>query len=312
MTDPESLDPVLVEVPSALDGERVDRVVSMVTDLSRTEATKLVQSGAVTMNGVVSTKGAERVKEGSTLEILVPTKAEAVLPAPDSSIHVPVVFEDEHVIVVDKPADLVVHPGAGHSDSTLVNALLALFPEIAEVGDPQRPGIVHRLDQGTSGLLSVARSQLAYESLVSQLAERSVDRRYRTLVWGHPSSSRGVVDAPIGRSPRHPTKMAVTAKGKPARTRYEVVHLFEEPTVVAELECHLETGRTHQIRVHLSAIGHSVVGDSRYNGVRQSLQCPRPFLHAELLGFDHPLTGEHLEFTSELPQDLAEVLDRLS
>jgi 23S rRNA pseudouridine1911/1915/1917 synthase len=226
-------------------------------------------------------------------------------------VEVPVVHVDDDVIVVDKPADLVVHPGSGNLDQTMVNGLLARFPELATVGDPERPGIVHRLDRGTSGLLVVARTPEAYESLVDQLAERTVERRYRTLVWGHPASPRGVVDAPIGRSPKHPTKMAVTERGKPARTSYEVVRTFDRPVEVAELECRLETGRTHQIRVHLSAIGHSVVGDDRYRGVRESLSCPRPFLHAERLGFAHPVTGDRLTFESPLPADLQAVLDRL-
>jgi 23S rRNA pseudouridine1911/1915/1917 synthase len=154
----------------------------------------------------------------------------------------------------------------------------------------------------------VARTEVAYDSLVEQLADRRVDRQYRTLVWGHLESPRGVVDAPIGRSPKHPTKMAVTERGKPARTRYEVVRPFVEPVEVSELTCRLETGRTHQIRVHLAAIGHPVVGDDRYRGVRQSLVCPRPFLHAELLGFAHPVTGAPLQFTSPLPDDLVQVL----
>jgi 23S rRNA pseudouridine1911/1915/1917 synthase len=193
-----------------------------------------------------------------------------------------------------------------------VSGLLARYPELAEVGDPERPGIVHRLDRGTSGLLMVARSSLAYDSLVGQLAARSVDRRYRTLVWGHPESPRGLIEAPIGRSPKHPTKMAVTSNGKEARTRYEVEELYREPSPTAVLTCRLETGRTHQIRVHLSAIGHSVVGDERYNGVRQTLPAPRPVLHAEQLGFDHPATGERLLFDSALPDDLVAVLGSIS
>ena len=299
---------VAVDVPDALDGERIDRVVSMLTEVSRTEASRLVAAGAVTVDGSAATRGADRLAAGARIEIQLVDEEADGRPGADPSVVVPVVHEDADVVVVDKPADLVVHPGAGHLDGTLVNGLLARFPEIAEVGEPDRPGIVHRLDRGTSGLLVVARSARAYASLVDQLASRSVDRQYRTLVWGHPESPRGVVDAPIGRSPKHPTKMAVTERGKPARTRYEVVRSFDEPVVASELECRLETGRTHQIRVHLSAIGHPVVGDERYRGVRQSLACPRPFLHAELLGFEHPGTGEHLELTSPLPADLAEVL----
>jgi 23S rRNA pseudouridine1911/1915/1917 synthase len=302
---------VRAELPAALEGERIDRVVAMLTDVSRAEATRLIADGQVLVDGAVATRGADRVHAGAQFEIEVAEPVEVEGPQADAAVELPVVHEDEHVLVIDKPAGLVVHPGAGHDGATLVNGLLARYPEIAEVGDPARPGIVHRLDQGTSGLLMVARSELAYEELVEQLADRTVERQYRTLVWGHLDSPRGVVDAPIGRSPKHPTKMAVTERGKPARTRYEVVRPFEQPVEATELVCRLETGRTHQIRVHLSAIGHSVVGDDRYHGVRQSLPCPRPFLHAELLGFDHPVTGEHLQFTSPLPADLQDVLDQL-
>jgi 23S rRNA pseudouridine1911/1915/1917 synthase len=295
-------------VPAALAGERVDRVVAMLTDVSRTEASRLVEEGSVRVDGVVVTRGADRLLEGASIVIEVGDAAVASGPLADPTVAFEVVYADDDVVVVDKPADLVVHPGAGHDDATLVNGLLARFPEIATVGDPARPGIVHRLDRGTSGLLMVARSGLAYDSLVDQLAARSVERRYHTLVWGHLDSPRGLVDAPIGRSPRHPTKMAITERGKPARTRYEVVRAYDDPVEVSELHCNLETGRTHQIRVHLAAIGHPVVGDERYRGVRESLPCPRVFLHAERLAFTHPVSRERLSFASPLPADLAGVL----
>jgi 23S rRNA pseudouridine1911/1915/1917 synthase len=299
-------------VPAALDGQRIDRVVAMVTGLSRTEATALVAAGAVAVDGHVVARGKDRLQEGQVLKLDVPDQGPAPLPEADASVVVPIVHADDDVIVIDKPAELVVHPGAGNPDGTLVNGLLALFPEIAGVGQPDRPGIVHRLDRGTSGLLAIARSERAYESLVAQLQARTVERRYRTLAWGHPESMHGLIDAPLGRSPRHPTRMAVIADGKEARTRYEVERLFDEPTATTEMICRLETGRTHQIRVHLAAIGHPVVGDDRYHGIRQSLACPRPFLHAEHLGFTHPVTGELVAFDSPLPADLVEVLSRVS
>jgi 23S rRNA pseudouridine1911/1915/1917 synthase len=303
---------VVVDIPESLVGERIDRIVAMVTDVSRTEAARLVSDGSVRLDGVVATRGADRLTAAVEIAIEIGASAPHVGPAPDPTVAIPSVFVDDHVIVIDKPADMVIHPGAGHTSGTLANGLLAAYPEIAQVGDPDRPGIVHRLDRGTSGVLMVARTQVAYDSLVEQLAERSVDRQYRTLVWGHPESPRGVVDAPIGRSPKHPTKMAITEKGKPARTRYEVEATFDDPVAVSELVCKLETGRTHQIRVHMAAIGHAVVGDERYRGARQSLPMARPFLHAERLGFDHPVTGERLEFTSALPADLARVRAQLS
>ena len=299
-------------VPRALDGQRLDRVVALVTGRSRAEAAGLVDDGAVLVGGKPVTTRSHRVVEGDELEMDVPDlPPEATLDA-DATVPVPVVHEDEHLLVIDKPAGLVVHPGAGQTSGTLVHGLLARYPEIRDVGQPDRPGIVHRLDKGTSGLMLVARSDDAYETLVAMLAAREVERQYRTLVWGTVASPTGMIDAPIGRSSRDRTRMAVTVTGKPARTRYEVVRTFHEPVEVTELRCRLETGRTHQIRVHLASIGHRVVGDGRYSGQRQSLPMERPFLHAERLGVDHPITDEPLVFTSPLPDDLATVLASLT
>lgn len=299
-------------VPGSLDGERIDRVVAMFTGVSRSEATDLVRSGAVEVDETVVRRGADRLTVGATIAIDLPPGSDDLDLQPDPGVDVKVIHADESILVVDKAPGLVVHPGAGHPDATMVQGLLAVYPEIAEVGEATRPGIVHRLDRGTSGLLVVARTADAYRSLVGQLASRTVERRYRSVVWGHLESERGVVDAPIGRSARHPTKMAVTERGKPARTRYEVIDAFAGPVPVSELVCHLETGRTHQIRVHLAAIGHPVLGDARYGGGRQSLPCPRPYLHAEHLAFDHPATGNKVEFDSELPTDLREIRAKLS
>jgi 23S rRNA pseudouridine1911/1915/1917 synthase len=218
------------------------------------------------------------------------------------------VWEDADVVVVDKPPGLVVHPGAGQGEGTLVNGLLARHPELAGVGEAHRPGIVHRLDRDTSGLLVVALTPAAYTALVIALGERRVERRYAALVWGVPEAPRGVIDAPIGRSPRQPTRQAVVAGGRPARTRYEMRVRYDQPADLALLGCRLETGRTHQIRVHLASIGHPVVGDREYGGQRDALSVPRVFLHAEHLAFDHPVTGEALAFDSPLPPDLAAVL----
>jgi 23S rRNA pseudouridine1911/1915/1917 synthase len=298
-------------VPRALDGQRLDRVVALITGCSRSEAAGLVDDGAVMVAGRSVTSRSHRVAEGEELEVEVPERAPEVVLAADPTVPVPVVHEDAHLLVIDKPAGLVVHPGAGLSTGTLVNGLLARYPEIRSVGEADRPGIVHRLDKGTSGLMLVARTEQAYETLVEMLAAREVDRRYGTLVWGTPGSPTGVIDAPVGRSARDRTRMAVTVTGKPARTRYEVVRTFHEPVEVTELVCRLETGRTHQIRVHLASIGHRVVGDGRYGGQRQSLPMARPFLHAERLGLVHPVTDEHLAFASPLPDDLAAVLASL-
>ena len=223
------------------------------------------------------------------------------------------------MVVVDKPPGLVVHPGAGNDGATLVNGLLSRYPEIAGVGaDPQRPGIVHRLDRGTSGLLVVARSDLAYESLTGQLRSRRMQREYSCLVWGHLDAASGVIDAPVGRSSRNPARMTVTDRGRPARTRYEVERRYGEPCAVSLLGCRLETGRTHQIRVHLQAIGHSVVGDpvygaglARRDAAMGGLRCARPFLHSRSLAFRHPADGTKVRVQAPLSQDLAEVLASL-
>lgn len=301
---------VRTAVPAALAGERVDRVVSFFTGCSRSVAATLVANGEVLLDGAPVGSRSQRVVEGQALVIplvvAVPTDA-----APDPSVQVEVVHLDDDVVVVDKPAGLVVHPGAGHDSGTLAQGLLARFPEIADVGDPARPGIVHRLDQGTSGLLVVARTPDAYGSLVGQFGARSVERRYLALVWGQPADTMGLIDAPIGRSTRRPTRMTVSASGRDARTRFEVQRRFREPADLALLACGLETGRTHQIRVHLSAIGHPVVGDEQYGGVRGALAAGRPMLHAATLGFTHPTTGEHLAFESALPADFRAILELL-
>ncbi|HRE03148.1 MAG TPA: RluA family pseudouridine synthase, partial [Ilumatobacteraceae bacterium] len=280
------------QIPDALGGERLDRIVALLTDASRSDAAALVAAGGASVNGSVVVSGKVRVAVGDVVEIdpsELPSKA---LPVGDASIEVAVLYADDDVIVVDKPSGLVVHPGHGHPDGTLVNALLARFPDMAEVGDPFRPGIVHRLDVGTSGVMVVARSAVAYDSLVAALSSRSVARTYNTLVWGHLDSPKGLIDAPIGRDHRDPLRMAVVIDGKPARTRYRTVETYVDPTEVALLECQLETGRTHQIRVHLAAAGHPVVGDGQYGGQRSAITAHRPFLHAASLGFTHPVTGQ--------------------
>lgn len=295
-------------IPDALKGERIDRVVAFVADVSRRDALTLIADGRVEINGRRPDKPSVRVYAGSTVNIEIP-ESDSALEADDSVIF-EIVHRDDQVLVVSKPAHLIVHPGSGVKDSTLANGLLAAFPELRDVGDPERPGIVHRLDKGTSGLLMVARTDKAYESLVAQLAERTVSRVYQVLVCGLVESDGGLIDAPLGRSLRDATRRAVVADGRPARTRYEVVRRYPNPgwTLV---ECRLETGRTHQIRAHLAAIDHPVLGDERYGGETID-ELTRPFLHAAKLGFDHPTSGERLEFDAPLPDDLAAVLSRLA
>ncbi len=298
-------------IPGALDGERLDRVVSLLFNLTRREAAALIAAGGAQVGGRAVTLRSSRVNQGDELAVDAPPPKAPFRPWPQDDVEVPVVYDDDDVIVVDKPAGLVVHPGAGHNAGTLVNGLLALYPEIATVGSPERPGIVHRLDKGTSGLLVVARNRGAYDALVGQLSDRSVERRYQALVWGRFDAAAGAVDAPVGRGSGNPTRMAVSAGGRPARTSYRVLQLFTQPAKVTLVACRLETGRTHQIRVHLTAIGHPVVGDDRYGGARPSIDPGRPFLHANQLGFDHPASGEKLRFTSALPEELEKVLGSL-
>jgi 23S rRNA pseudouridine1911/1915/1917 synthase len=299
-------------IPAALHGERLDRVVSLVTGCSRSAAASLIAAGAVRIGPHVATSGKIRVTAGDAVTIDDELRPDEHAPEGDPEVDVPVVHEDSAVIVVDKPAGLVVHPGSGHTSGTLVNGLLARYPELAAVGERARPGIVHRLDKGTTGLLVVARTPEAYDALVGALGRREVERDYVALVWGHPEAARGVIDAPLGRSARKVTKMAVVVEGKEARTRYDVRRTYRDPVAAALVDCRLETGRTHQIRVHLAAIGHPVVGDRDYGGVRSGLSVARPMLHAERLAFVHPGSGERVTFTSPVPADMAAVLARLA
>jgi 23S rRNA pseudouridine1911/1915/1917 synthase len=282
--------------------------VALLTGWPRRDVQDLVAAHAVLVDGAPVAKS-RKLEAGSVIELLSEPAPEG-LPAADPHVEVAIRHEDADVVVVAKPAGLVVHPGAGHPDGTLVNGLLARYPEIADVGEPTRPGIVHRLDRDTSGLLVVARSPAAYDGLVAMLAAHDVERRYDALVWGVPDAARGVIDAPIGRSVRHPTRMAVREGGRAARTSYEVVGRVEEPEV-ARLVCRLETGRTHQIRVHLQAIGHPVVGDPVYGGRRGAIDLDRPFLHAGGLAFAHPVTGEAIRVEEPVTPDLEGLLSSL-
>lgn len=299
-------------IPASLHGQRLDRVVSLVADISRAATASLLESGGVTLDGESVMAGKVKVKEGQVVEIDPGKLPLPQLPVADDRVPVDVVYVDDDVIVVNKQAGVIVHPGAGNPDSTLVNGLLARFPEIGQVGEAMRPGIVHRLDAGTTGLMMVARTQRAYEALVGMLSVRSITRTYVAIVWGHLERSVGIIDAPIGRDHRDPTKMAVVVDGKHARTHYTVQQVFHAPQPCSLLTCSLETGRTHQIRVHLASIGHPVVGDAVYGGARSVLSTSRPMLHASELAFAHPFTGESLAFSAPIPPDVLDVLARCS
>ncbi len=307
-----------VEVPTSLDGVRVDRAVALLADLSRSAVDVLIEQGLVAVDGRTVTSRRMALREGSTLEVELPDDATTGVPEGEPDVVFDVVHVEDDFIIVDKPAGLVVHPGAGHDSGTLVHGLVARFPDLVDLpglvdGDPARPGIVHRLDRGTSGLLVVARTPVAYDDLIAQLAERRAARTYRALVLGEVASTSGVVDAPIGRSVTSPTRMAVSRKGKEARTRYRVIERFDSPVPTTLIEASLETGRTHQIRVHLSAIGHPVVGDETYGRGRSlpGALIERPFLHARALAFDHPVSGDRVGWESALPEDLVRQLAAL-
>lgn len=301
---------IIEAVPSALAGQRLDRIVALIGDVSRAEAAATIAAGGVRVDGVSASSGKVRLQEGQVVEVDPAAIPEPPLPAADATVEFGVVYEDRDVIVIDKPPGLVVHPGAGNMDGTLVSGLLARYPDVDGVGgDPIRPGIVHRLDAGSSGLLVVARTDQAAEALIGQFADHSATRRYDAVVWGVPDAPHGIIDAPIGRDRGDPLKMAVVAGGRPARTDYRVVGTYSAPALVSRLECRLETGRTHQIRVHLSSIDHPLVGDPTYSQRRPMLGLTRPFLHAAELAFDHPGSGERVTFSSPLAPDLQTWLD---
>jgi 23S rRNA pseudouridine1911/1915/1917 synthase len=299
---------IALEVPALLAGVRVDRGVAMVADVSRTMASDLIAAGRVEVDDVVVTVGRSLLQEGSRITVILPEPGEEGVEA-EAGVEFRVVYADPDLVVIDKPAGLVVHPGAGHHDGTLVGGLLSRYPDLSElvaagVCSADRPGIVHRLDKGTSGLMVVARTEPSYTGLVAQLADRTMQRRYLALVEGTVADDRGEVDAPIGRSTRTPTKMAVSSNGRPARTGYTVLERRHEPRDLTLLELSLQSGRTHQIRVHMAAIGHPVVGDARYGTPDPRLGSGRFFLHAFQLAFTHPGDGAPVEFSAPLPPDL--------
>ncbi len=302
---------VTEEIPDALGGQRLDRIVALLGGVSRSVVVGLLDGGFVELDGHPATNGKLKLAVGQTISIDLGGVPAPVLPQAEAGIAFAVVHEDDDIVVIDKPPGLVVHPAVGNEHGTLVNGLLQRYPEIAEVGEADRPGIVHRLDAGTSGLLVVARSAAAHATLSQRMAAHEVERVYDALVWGHPSAAQGVIDAPIGRKPSDPLRMAVVVSGKSARTHFAVVGTYTEPAAVARVRCTLETGRTHQIRVHLAAIDHPVVGDPLYGQRRNLTLVERPFLHAARLAFDHPLSGEPLEFEAPLPDDLTLALSRL-
>ena len=286
-------------------GLRLDRFVALkCPEISRTFAQKLIGEGHVTVNSRV-VRASLKLDVGDTVNITVPPEPSVQL-LPEN-IPLRIIYEDDDLLVIEKPAGLTVHPAPGHLDHTLVNALLHLYPHLADKGDSIRPGIVHRLDKDTSGLMLTVRNEAARANLMAQFKNRIVHKTYQALVKGRLSPESGVIEAPLGRDPRNRKRMAVLTEGREARSEYRVMEYIGDCTL---LEVVPQTGRTHQIRVHLSAIGYPVMGDAVY-GVK-SPHLSRQFLHACRLGFKLPATGKYVEFTSELPLDLAQALEALA
>jgi 23S rRNA pseudouridine1911/1915/1917 synthase len=286
-------------------GQRVDVFVAGAQpELSRSQVKRLIREDRVCIAGQ-SVDPATRVEAGTVVSVeMAPSSTPSLQPEP---LAIPLLHVDQDVIVVNKPAGLVVHPGAGNPAQTLVNQLISRFPEIETLGHPLRPGIVHRLDKYTSGVLTVARSNHAYESLVTQFADRTVQKAYLALVEGTPTVARGVIDAPVGRHPTRRTLMSVVRDGKAAITHFALLETLGRFSFLKVL---LDTGRTHQIRVHLAAAGLPIAGDAQYGGRAQVPGLQRMFLHAFSLGFTHPSTEEEAHFQAPLADDLVSVLRR--
>ncbi len=297
-------------------GVRLDKALAEASGLSRERVKALMAEGRVTISGKPATAASVKTNEGQPFAITVPPVADAV--ARPQDIPLVIAYEDAHLIVVDKPAGMVVHPAAGNPDGTLVNALLHhCHGQLSGIGGVARPGIVHRIDKDTSGLLVVAKTTPAHEGLARQFADHSIDRLYLAVCAGHPSPAEGTISGRIGRSDANRKKMALlpdaSPRGKRAVTHYRTLRRLDH---CALIECRLETGRTHQVRVHCSSIGHPLVGDPVYGRTPRALRptlerigFARQALHAATLGFAHPITGEKVEFHAELPADMQELID---
>ncbi|MFC5908344.1 RluA family pseudouridine synthase [Streptacidiphilus monticola] len=298
-------------VPDGLEGERVDAALARMFGFSRTKAAELAAEGKVTVDGSAVGKS-ERVTAGAWLEVEIPAPPAPVQIVPEKIDDMKIVFDDEHFVVVDKPVGVAAHPSPGWTGPTVIGGLAGAGYRISTSGAAERQGVVHRLDVGTSGLMVVAKSELAYSNLKQQFRDRVPEKKYNTLVQGHPDPLSGTVDAPIDRHPHSDWKWAVVADGKPSVTHYDLIEAFRAASL---LDIKLETGRTHQIRVHMSALRHPCVGDLTYGAdptLAKRLGLTRQWLHAVSLGFEHPATGEWVQFDSPYPADLARALEIIS
>jgi len=303
--------PRRVPVPEGLDGERLDSALARMFGLSRTQAADLIGNGNVLIDGRPAGKS-DRVPAGEWLEVTLPPPPSPVVVRPEPVAGLVVAYEDADIIVVDKPIGVAAHPTPGWTGPTVLQGLLAAGHAVATSGAAERQGIVHRLDANTTGLMVVAKSEHAYSVLKQAFRDRDVDKRYHALVQGHPDPLRGTVDAPIARHPAGDGRFAVVAGGRPAVTHYDTLEAFRAASL---LQVRLETGRTHQIRVHMAAVRHPCVGDRLYGAdpvLAARLGLDRQWLHAVGLGFAHPADGRWVEFTSAYPPDLAHALDVLA
>ena len=299
-----------VIVPDGLAGERVDAALARMFGFSRTRAADLIAAGHVIVDGAAPAKS-DRVEAGALLDVEIPALVDPVAVVPEVVEGIRIVHDDDAIVVIDKPVGVAVHPSPGWSGPTVVGHLAAAGFNIATSGAAERQGIVQRLDVGTSGVMVIAKSEYAYSVLKNAFRHRTVDKIYHALVQGHPDPLRGTVDAPIGRHPRHDYRFAVMADGKASVTHYETL---EAHRFASLLEIHLETGRTHQIRVHMSALKHPCVGDLTYGAdpvLAKRVGLERQWLHAMRLGFEHPDTGEHVEYESTYPVDLQRAIDTI-
>ncbi|CEG22409.1 Ribosomal large subunit pseudouridine synthase D [Planococcus massiliensis] len=299
------MEDLTLEITEEMAGERIDKVVSaMDEDWSRSQIANWVKDGAIKVNGE-TVKPNYKVRLDDVI-IATPPILEELDVVPED-LNLEIVYEDADVLVVNKPKGMVVHPAPGHSQGTLVNGLMHHCTDLSGINGVVRPGIVHRIDKDTSGLLMVAKNDAAHQSLVDQLVKKTVTRKYVALVHGHIPHDKGTIDAPIARDPKERQNMSVVDKGKHAVTHFRVLERFGNFTLV---ECRLETGRTHQIRVHMKYIGFPLVGDPKY-GPRKTMDIGGQALHAEVIGFNHPKTGEYMEFSADMPAEFAELLESL-
>ena len=289
------------------DGSRVDAYLREHTTFSRSRVSALIQEGALVINGAAENKPSRKLSEGDRIVLNIPeVRAVEIVP---QNIPLDIIYQDEDIVIVNKPCGMVVHPAAGNEDRTLVNALMYHIRDLSGIGGEMRPGIVHRLDKDTSGLILIAKNDRAHTIMSDQFKERSTEKHYRAVAFGNFSEEEGLIDAPIARHPTDRKKMAIVPSGKPSQTEWKVLERMKGATY---LDVHLLTGRTHQIRVHMQSIGHPLLGDCIYAPhAKVAVHIPRLMLHAYSLAFDHPTTGKRMEFEAPLPEKFTKTLEKL-